>query len=61
MTTHVFSGNPLDRGDVQRRDEDWLAQAARDPRSRFLPLWRLDILLRNGDQTQLGWMKPADI
>lgn len=61
MTTHVFSGNPLDRGDVQRRDEDWLAQAARDPRSRFLPLWQLDILLCNGNGAELGWVAPADI
>jgi len=61
MTKHVFSGNPLDRGDVQRRDEDWLRQTARDPRSRFLPVWQLDILLRNGDRAELGWVKPADI
>ena len=61
MTTHVFSGNPLDRGDVQRRDEDWLRQAARDPRSRFLPLWQLDLLLRNGSRAELGWVEPADI
>ena len=61
MTTHVFSGNPLDRGDVQRRDEDWLREAARDPRSRFLPLWQLDLLLRNGSRAELGWVEPADI
>ena len=57
MTTHVFSGNPLDRGDVQRRDEEWLRKAARDPGSRFLPLWQLDILLRNGERAELGWVR----
>jgi len=61
MSRHVFSGNPLDRGDVERRDEDWLKQAARDPRSRFLPLWQLNILLQNIPLTKLGWLKPTDI
>ena len=60
-TTHVFSGNPLDRGDVQRRDEEWLRQAARDSRSRFLPLWQLDILLSDDARPALGWVKPTDI
>ena len=46
---------------MQRRDEDWLRQAARDPRSRFLPLWQLDLLLRNGSNAELGWVEPADI
>ena len=39
MSLHVFAGNPFDRGDVQRRDQQWLEAQAKNPRSRFLPLW----------------------
>ena len=28
---HVFADNPMDRGDQQRRDEDWLRERAEDP------------------------------
>ena len=27
--SHVYAGNPLDRGDRERRDEEWLAANAR--------------------------------
>ena len=35
---HVYSRNPLDRGDRERRDDQWLADMAVNPSSRFLPL-----------------------
>ena len=47
MNPHVFAGNPLDRGDVQRRDQQWLDAQAANPRSRFLPLWQLNVLIRS--------------
>lgn len=61
MISHVFSGNPLDRGDVQRRDEAWLAGAAGDAESRFLPLWQLNVLLQTEPTARLGWIQAADI
>ena len=50
---HRFSGNPLDRADVERRDDAWLAAAQADPSSRFLPFFNLDVLLAEGGL--LGW------
>ncbi|MGQ4807635.1 NADH pyrophosphatase [Candidatus Entotheonellaceae bacterium PAL068K] len=61
MNPHVFAGNPLDRSDVQRRDQQWLDQQATNPRSRFLPLWQLNVLLHDESETQLGWLSPAAI
>ena len=58
MNPHVFAGNPLDHGDVQRRDQGWLEEQARNPDSRFLPLWQLNILVREDSGMQLGWLAP---
>jgi len=58
---HVFAGNPLDRGDRERRDDLWLAARATDPNSRFLPLWRLNVLLEGESSARLGWMRRADL
>ena len=66
---HTFAGNPLDRGDALRRDPDWLAAAARHPDSGYLPMWRLNVLIedgeegggRHGDTHGLGWLPPARI
>ena len=41
--SHVFSGNPLDRGEAERRDDDRLARLAADPDSRFLPMRDLNV------------------
>ena len=59
MSLHVFAGNPFDRGDVQRRDQQWLEAQAKNPRSRFLPLWQLNILIREEPEMQLGWLSPT--
>jgi NAD+ diphosphatase len=61
MSPHVFAGNPLDRSDVQRRDQQWLEAQAIHPRSRFLPLWQLNVLLHAASETRLGWLSPAEI
>ena len=55
---HTFSGNPLDRADVERRDADWLAAAERSFSSRFLPFADLKVLL-NGHA--LGWVSAMEI
>ena len=56
---HRFAGNPLDRADAQRRDHGWLADAERDPASRFLPFYNLDVLLADGGT--LGWTPGSTI
>src|SRR5688572_2130719 len=61
MKPHVFAGNPLDRGDVYRRDQSWLDEQATNPRSRFLPLWQLNVLIQTEKETRLGWVRPSDI
>ncbi|MCZ6618896.1 MAG: hypothetical protein O7E57_12265, partial [Gammaproteobacteria bacterium] len=54
--THTFSGNPLDRGDSERRNPEWLANSQSDTRSRFLPFWQLGVLVQNASEPNLGWL-----
>ena len=44
---HIFAGNPLDRGDVQRRDEAQLADLFVDPETLVLPMWQLNVLVHS--------------
>ena len=57
--THVFAGNPLDRGEVERRDEEWLTAKARDPSSLILPMWQLNVPV-SADH-ELTWMNPTEL
>ena len=59
--SHVYAGNPLDRGDRERRDEAWLKDKAKDPGSKFLPLSDLNVLIANGSHQGLGWLDLNDI
>jgi NAD+ diphosphatase len=59
--THVFAGNPLDRADALRRDDDWLAAAAADEQSRFLPMWQLNALVAGTDPLHLAWLPAGEI
>ncbi len=59
MQPHVFAGNPLDRGDTQRRDQAWLDAQVVNAQSRFLPLWQLNVLIQTEPETRLGWLSPA--
>ena len=56
---HRFAGNPLDRADAERRDDGWLAAAEKDPASRFLPFYNLDVLLAGGGS--LGWTPASTV
>jgi NAD+ diphosphatase len=59
---HTFAGNPLDRGDVERRDPAWLEAAARAPEARYLPLHQLNVLVDAlGPAPRLGWLRYGDI
>ena len=55
---NVFSRNPLDRAQHERLDEAWLAGSLEDARSRFLPLWRLQVLVKK-DASGLAWARRA--
>ncbi len=57
--THVFAGNPLDRGEVERRDEEWITARASDPASRMLPMWQLNVPV--SEDHSLVWMSPEEM
>ena len=57
----IFSSNPLDRGERERRDEAWIDQASRDEGSKFLPLWNLKAPLSTGDDAALVWLSFEDL
>ena len=59
--SHIYSGNPLDRGDRERRDEKWISDRAKDPMSKFLPMWDLNVLISEGQQHSLGWLGIDDL
>ena len=58
---HTFAGNPLDRGDVERRDAAWLESRAENPSSRFLPLWRLEVPVTSAAGTALAWLSATEL
>ena len=59
--SHVYSGNPVDRGEKERRDDRWLADKAKDPTTRFLPLHDLNVLVTDGGEGGLAWVRVADL
>ena len=61
MFSHVFAGNPLDRGDRERRDEEWIRSRALDPTSRFLPMLDLNVLVSEGAEPGLSWLGVDDL
>jgi NAD+ diphosphatase len=59
--THIFAGNPLDRGDHERRDEEWLSASAKAATSKFLPLWENTVMVTEGSDQSLGWLDIKEI
>jgi NAD+ diphosphatase len=53
----VFGGSPLDREARRRRDPAWVAARLADEDSRFLPLWRLQPLVKTGASRALGFAR----
>lgn len=53
---HPFAGNPLDRGERERRDEAWIAASERADGSRFLPFRELEVLINERPQPRLAWV-----
>ncbi len=58
MMQHIFSGNPLIRGEAERRDEEWVAAASKQESARFLPFHKLNVLVSS---PQLGWLDAAEL
>ena len=58
---HIFADNPLDRGDRERRDEQWLADSAMDPDTRILVMPELDVPLTDAPDVALNWLGPRDV
>ena len=54
--THRFAGNPLDRGERERRDERWIEEQKAHPASRFLPISDLNILISDSASPELRWL-----
>jgi NAD+ diphosphatase len=52
-----FTGSPLNRRSIERRDANWLQTQLEHPDSRFLPLWRLQLLVKNGEARTPGWAR----
>ena len=54
-----FSGSPLDREALRRRDRAWLEARLVDPASRYLPVWQAKPLLKRegGPLRELAWAK----
>ena len=59
--SHMYAGNPLDRGERERRDEEWIAAKSNDATSKFLPMWELNVLITNGPQPGLGWLHLEEL
>jgi len=58
---HTFAGNPLDRADAKRRDEEWLAAAYHSNKARVLPFWRQRVLLQVDPKPALHWCSPTEL
>ena len=56
-----YSGNPLDRGEIERRDENWILSATRKTNSRFIPFNNLNVLLDTNSSPKLGWILNSEI
>ena len=59
--SHTYSGNPLDRGERERRDEDWITAMTKDPTSVFLPMNDLSVLVSEGSQESLVWLNTEEL
>ena len=53
---HVFSTNPLDRGEKERRTPEDIAARTDDANSRFLLLKNSEVLISNNPTSSLAWL-----
>jgi NAD+ diphosphatase len=50
-----FCGNPLDRAALARRDPAWIEAQLVDESARYLPMWKLQPLVKLGERRSLAW------
>ena len=60
-TQHIFAGNPLDRGERERRNEEWINHQASAASSKFLPLWDSKVLVSVREPLKLAWLDRGDL
>lgn len=53
----AFSGSPLGRAAIERRDPAWIEGRLADPAARFLPFYELDPLVKVGEKRALAWAR----
>ena len=53
----IFSGSPMDRADHERRDPKFIEDRLDREDSRFIPLWRLNALVKQGDEAGLAFAR----
>ncbi len=61
LVPHVYGANPLDRGERERRDEEWISRAAVDPSSKLLPMLDLNVPIAPAPAHGLTWLNPGDL
>lgn len=58
---HVFSQNPLNRGEAERRDEQWIKEKQNNPTSKYLVTNELNILIEESNGTkQILWLQQVE-
>ena len=57
---YIFTSIPLDRADVERRYENWIADREGDHTSRFLPFQHLNVLIEESETTKLAWISRTE-
>ena len=59
---HIFTGNSLDRGDVERRNEDWINSNSKSEDARYLTMSDLNPLVRLGSNSSaISWKTYTDV
>lgn len=59
---HIFTGNSLDRGDVERRNEDWINSNSKSEDARYLTLSDLNPLVKLGSNSSaISWKAYTDV
>jgi len=58
---NIFSGNPLDRCEIERRDENWIKIRSEDPSSKFLLILGSKVIVRDVGEIELLWFGIDDI
>ena len=61
MKMHVFADNPLDRGERERRDEDWISQQITQPGTKFLVIFGPKVLISTSPDPGLAWASNEEL